>query len=458
MTADRSDLAPAPRPLPGACVLVLGLGASGLAMAAWCARQGAEVRAWDTRLGSAAGEALARTLAERAPAANLLPSGLSDAAAALDGIDRVFKSPGLAPGDPAVAPLLAATAARGIAVGGELDLFGEALAGLKADRDYAPRLLAVTGTNGKTTTTALTALLVERAGRRVAVAGNIGPTLLGTLSAALDGDAPLPEVWVLELSSFQLHDAHGFEPDAAALLNLSQDHLDWHGTMDAYGADKARIFGHRTVRIVNRDDALVERIATEAAAPAAGGRRRTGGRSSSADRKAAAPRRPSSASASTRRASRATSDSSSTRAWPGWCAGRRPRRRRDATARPCRSRCSGSCRPTRCAFAAATTPPTRWPRWRSPRRSAARSRRCCTACANTAASRTASPSSPASTASTISTTARAPTSARPSPRSTASAPTARREAGCWSSSAATARARTSRRSPRRWPGRPARWR
>ena len=91
------------------------------------------------------------------------------------------RAPAWRRGDPAVAPLLAAAAARGIAVGGELDLFGEALAGLKADRDYAPRLLAVTGTNGKTTTTALTALLVERAGRRVAVAGNIGPTLLGTL-------------------------------------------------------------------------------------------------------------------------------------------------------------------------------------------------------------------------------------------------------------------------------------
>ena len=92
---------------------------------------------------------------------------------------------------------------------GELDLFVAALADLKAERGYAPQLLAITGTNGKTTTTALTALLVERAGRRVAVAGNIGPTMLDTLAAALDADAaaepaPLPEVWVLELSSFQL--------------------------------------------------------------------------------------------------------------------------------------------------------------------------------------------------------------------------------------------------------------
>ena len=274
MTADRTGLsASSPQRLDGARVLVLGLGASGLAMAAWCARQGAGVLAWDTRLGSAAGEALAQALADRVPSAALLPPGAPDGSA-LDTVDRIFKSPGLAPGDAAIAPLLAAAAARGIVVAGELDLFTEALAGLQAERGYAPRLLAVTGTNGKTTTTALTALLVERAGRRVAMAGNIGPTLLGTLTAALDSAAPLPDVWVLELSSFQLHDAHGFEPDAAVVLNITQDHLDWHGTLQAYADDKARIFGGRTLRVVNRDDPAVERMATDAAVSAASGRRK----------------------------------------------------------------------------------------------------------------------------------------------------------------------------------------
>ena len=103
-------------------------------------------------------------------------------------------------------------------------------------------MLAVTGTNGKTTVTALTGQLVERSGRTVAVAGNIGPTLLDTLAQKLDAGA-LPQVWVLELSSFQLDGASGFEPTAAAVLNLTQDHLDWHGSMEAYAAAKARVFG-----------------------------------------------------------------------------------------------------------------------------------------------------------------------------------------------------------------------
>jgi UDP-N-acetylmuramoylalanine--D-glutamate ligase len=116
--------------------------------------------------------------------------------------------------------------------------------------------LAVTGTNGKTTVTSLTGQLVQRAGKRVAVAGNIGPTLLDTLSAALD-HKELPEVWVLELSSFQLDEVSDFEPTAATVLNLSQDHLDWHGDMNAYAAAKGRIYGERAVMVLNRDDPRV---------------------------------------------------------------------------------------------------------------------------------------------------------------------------------------------------------
>ena len=96
----------------------------------------------------------------------------------------VLKSPGLAPDDARVAPLLDEARAIGIAVLGELDLFARALADLKAAWAYAPQVLAITGTNGKTTTTAMTALLVARTGRRVATAGNIGPTLLDTLERA----------------------------------------------------------------------------------------------------------------------------------------------------------------------------------------------------------------------------------------------------------------------------------
>jgi UDP-N-acetylmuramoylalanine--D-glutamate ligase len=148
-----------------------------------------------------------------------------------------------------------------------------ALAQLQAERDYAPQVLAVTGTNGKTTTTALPALLVERAGRSVVAAGNISPTMLDTLMRVLDENT-LPQVWVLELSSFQLDTVHGFEPNAAAVLNLTQDHLDWHGDMAAYAAAKARVFGERTIAVINRDHARVEAMIT-AAPPAVAVKGRT---------------------------------------------------------------------------------------------------------------------------------------------------------------------------------------
>ncbi|WP_285413210.1 UDP-N-acetylmuramoyl-L-alanine--D-glutamate ligase [Variovorax sp. efr-133-TYG-130] len=126
----------------------------------------------------------------------------------------------------------------------------------EAPKGYTPAVLAITGTNGKTTVTSLTGQLVERAGKTVAVAGNIGPTLLDTLWAHIDAGT-LPDVWVLELSSFQLDGVQDFEPTAATVLNLTQDHLDWHGDMPAYAAAKARIFGARGLMILNRDDAGV---------------------------------------------------------------------------------------------------------------------------------------------------------------------------------------------------------
>jgi UDP-N-acetylmuramoylalanine--D-glutamate ligase len=234
-------------------VLVLGLGDSGLAMARWCARRGADVVVWDSRAQPPGAEALRAEW----PAVTILGGELLSTQ--LEGQQLVLKSPGLAPYDARVAPLLQEARATGIAVLGELDLFARALADLKESQGYAPQVLAITGTNGKTTTTAMTALLVERAGKRVAMAGNIGPTLLDTLVARLDD---LPEVWVLELSSFQLEGGgtgvRGFEPSAGVVLNVTQDHLDWHGTMAAYTAAKARVFGQNAVMVVNRDDRIVE--------------------------------------------------------------------------------------------------------------------------------------------------------------------------------------------------------
>jgi UDP-N-acetylmuramoylalanine--D-glutamate ligase len=339
-------------------VLILGLGDSGLAMARWCARLGAQVQVVDTR---AEPPHLAALRAE-------LPSvkfvhGTFDASL-VEGQDvrAVFKSPGLSP--ESVAPVWNAALAAGLWVGTELTLFAQALSNLQTSMAYHPKVLAITGTNGKTTVTSLTGQLLERAGKRVAVAGNIGPTLLDTLSQALDkaaeeqaaadvvaaeeaaalaadealaeqaraeaeakeqaaaaqlaldaeealaqeaaaesdaesqmaltgteveqaaavvaemvaaddepfevdlpplvppppppADHPyLPQVWVLELSSFQLEGVDNFEPTAATVLNLTQDHLDWHGSMDGYAAAKARIFGKHGVLVLNREDAGV---------------------------------------------------------------------------------------------------------------------------------------------------------------------------------------------------------
>ena len=245
-------------------VLVLGLGTSGLAMARWCAGAGARVSVWDSRELPPQADALRQAL----PKAVLLSDALGDHH--LAGVQMLLKSPGLAPSNERIAPVLAAAREAGIPILGELDLFARALADLKAERGYAPKVVGITGTNGKTTTTAMAALLIERSGKRVAMAGNIGPTLLDTLAAALAAespDQPLPEVWVLELSSFQLDGVQGFEPDAAAVLNVTQDHLDWHGSMDAYSAAKTRVFGagleSTAVMVINRGD-----LRTEAMVPA----------------------------------------------------------------------------------------------------------------------------------------------------------------------------------------------
>ncbi len=238
-------------------VLILGLGASGLAMARWCVRLGAQVTVADTRetppqLGQ---------LRTELPSVRFLSAPLDAALVHETGAQWIFKSPGLTPAQ--MAPITAAAKTATAGIGGELNLFAQALEDLRQSRDYQPSLLAVTGTNGKTTVTALTAQLVHCAGKRVVAAGNIGPTLLDTLAKQLDEDQ-LPEVWVIELSSFQLADSvpqhvpmARLEPAVACVLNLTQDHLDWHQSMAAYAQAKARIFGRNTMVLLNRDDAQV---------------------------------------------------------------------------------------------------------------------------------------------------------------------------------------------------------
>jgi UDP-N-acetylmuramoylalanine--D-glutamate ligase len=227
-------------------VLVLGLGESGLAMALWLVQAGARVRVADTRPGP---ERLS-VLKAAQPQAEFISGEFS--ASLLDGVDLVAVSPGLAP-QRELAAILPAAQENNIPVWGEIELFAQALAALKVERDYQPKIIAITGTNGKTTVTSLTGQLCHAAGLSVKVAGNISPAALDVLRDAIANDE-LPQCWVLELSSFQLVTTFSLNADAATVLNITQDHLDWHGDMDAYADAKARIFGPETVRVLNRND------------------------------------------------------------------------------------------------------------------------------------------------------------------------------------------------------------
>ncbi len=236
----------------GKKILVLGLGESGLAMARWSAYCGASVCVADTRDNPGRLADLRRDVPDARFVAG--PFGT----AGVDTFDIIAVSPGLRP-DVELKEILPFAHECGIPVWSEIEMFAQALRGLAQTRQYRPSLIAVTGTNGKTTVTSLTGHMCRRAGKTVRLAGNISPAALDVLLDVIKKDQ-LPEVWVLELSSFQLFTTYSLEPDAATVLNLTQDHLDWHGSMQAYGAAKERIFGHKTVRVLNRDDEAVMRM------------------------------------------------------------------------------------------------------------------------------------------------------------------------------------------------------
>lgn len=230
-------------------VLILGLGESGLAMAQWLLRAGAKLRVADTR------EAPDRLAALRQLSSEIEFVSGDFQQSLLEGIDIVAVSPGLSPVQE-LAAILPETKQHNIPVWGEVELFSLALAELKKSKQYQPKVIAITGTNGKTTVTSLTGLLCERAGLSVKVAGNISPAMLDVLRESMDADA-LPQVWVLELSSFQLNTCSSLQADVATVLNITQDHLDWHGDLASYCKDKARIFGSESLQLLNRDDPLV---------------------------------------------------------------------------------------------------------------------------------------------------------------------------------------------------------
>jgi UDP-N-acetylmuramoylalanine--D-glutamate ligase len=233
--------------------LVLGLGESGLAMARWLHRCGAHLRVADTRTQP---DRLPQ-LQELCPEAQFISGDFTSQL--VDGVDVVLVSPGLAP-QGELADITSACLEANIPVWGELELFSLALAELHIQQQYQPKIIAITGTNGKTTVTSMVGLMCRRSGLNTCVAGNISPAMLDVLLERLEQNN-LPQVWVLELSSFQLHSAVSFSPDAATVLNITQDHLDWHGDFKSYAADKARIFSEKTVQVLNREDAIVKNMA-----------------------------------------------------------------------------------------------------------------------------------------------------------------------------------------------------
>src|SRR6202795_4633400 len=227
--------------LAGKNVLVVGLARTGIATALFCAERGARVTATEERPESQIAEAVAKL---RAAGVTLelgghLPQTFVDQ-------DLIVPSPGVSP----MMPALAAARSLGIPVWSEIELAWRFLRG---------RLVCITGSNGKTTTTSLVGHILETAGLPVQVAGNIGTPLISRVDVSSDSGFT-----VVEASSFQLESISAFRPDVAVLLNLTQDHLDRHGSFEIYGRAKMRMFENQTendAAILNADDAAVAQSA-----------------------------------------------------------------------------------------------------------------------------------------------------------------------------------------------------
>ncbi|GAB4121163.1 MAG: UDP-N-acetylmuramoyl-L-alanine--D-glutamate ligase [Sideroxydans sp.] len=221
-------------------VLILGLGETGLSLARYLNAEGARLRVADSRLEPPGIATLCREL----PQAEVHCGPFDDAL--LDGVDRIAISPGV----PLAEPLVQRAMARGIPVEGDIELLAQLLDTHGYRRNT--RVIAITGANGKTTTTSMVGAMCKAAGLDTQVAGNISPAVLDALRAR----TRMPQVWVLELSSFQLETTHTLHADVATVLNVSADHLDrYAGSLEAYAAAKARIFQGRGVQVLNRDDA-----------------------------------------------------------------------------------------------------------------------------------------------------------------------------------------------------------
>jgi len=222
---------PEPAPIQGKRVLVLGLGDTGLSVARWVERAGGKVRVADTR----------ESPPRRKDFSGEFHGG-AFRAALLENVDLLCISPGL----PLRDPLVQSALERKIPVLGDIELFA-----WHVHNNGPCRVAAITGTNGKSTVTSLTGHLLCAAGIDCEVAGNIAPP---ALDAVLKREIP-PAAWVLELSSYQLETTWSLDPDAAAVLNITEDHLDRYSSLEDYAAAKARVFLGRGTQVLNRDDA-----------------------------------------------------------------------------------------------------------------------------------------------------------------------------------------------------------
>ena len=231
--------------LSGRKVLVLGLGDTGLSAVRWLAARGADVRIADSRSAPPHAARLAALLPQ-VP----LTMGAFDAVQ-LKTADMLVLSPGVSLAEPAVREAISA----GVEVVGDVELYARAIAGLNAKREQPMQVIAITGSNGKSTVTAMCGDMCRMAGLETCVAGNIGLPVLDALLEVEQGFAPAPQVWVLELSSFQLETTSSLDANAATMLNLSEDHMDRYPDMEVYAAAKARIFSGDGVQVLNRDDA-----------------------------------------------------------------------------------------------------------------------------------------------------------------------------------------------------------
>ena len=232
-------------------MLVLGMGETGLSMTKWLLRLGAKVRVADSRLTPPHLESLACIVS-----ADALHLGEFDAKL-IEDISLIAISPGV----PLIEPLVQQAKKQGVPVMGDVAFLNWVL---EQDKAAKPKILTITGSNGKTTVTAMVGAMLKKAGWDIEIAGNIGPAVLDVLMARMDL-GKLPQAWVLEMSSFQLETTQNLNAAAAAVLNLTEDHLDRYIDMQDYATAKARIFqcdeDGDGVQILNRDDAQVYAMA-----------------------------------------------------------------------------------------------------------------------------------------------------------------------------------------------------